>query len=244
MTQSVKPPILTEKEKAQRGALKRAAKPKLASTIVLTHGDPKNPHILMGQRAGRSDFMPSVYVFPGGRVDRADSYAPFYKDLSSRNANILEAKYTARKARAIALATIRETYEETNLMLGKSAKFKRNINNASWDAFREKNILPDLSEIDVFGRAVTPPYRHKRYDTWFFIQHLSGQRPGISDSAELVNVGWYTIEEIAELKTARVTSLMMQILKDYLKAPNRSDQILYLHMHHGKFAQDWFPTKS
>lgn len=60
---------MTDKERAKRKDLKRAPRPRVASTIVLTHGPKENPRILMGQRSSRHDFMPSVYVFPGGRVD-------------------------------------------------------------------------------------------------------------------------------------------------------------------------------
>ena len=114
--------ILTDKEKAQRAALKRAARPRIASTIVLYTGQRNNPKILMGQRASRTDFMPSVFVFPGGRIDRADNFAPFVNDLPSRTVQILEHAYAPRKARACVLAAIRETWEETGLMLGQSQK--------------------------------------------------------------------------------------------------------------------------
>lgn len=143
----MKLPKLTKEELAKRQALKRAARPRLASTIVLYTGKRENPKILMGQRSSRNDFMPSVYVFPGGRVDRSDGYAPYDGDLNRRTTHILEAAYPARKARACVLAAIRETYEETGLMLGRSGKWARNINDESWDAFRQADILPDLSNI-------------------------------------------------------------------------------------------------
>jgi len=54
-----------------------------------------------GPRKGSNhDFMPSVYVFPGGRVDRGDSYAPYAGDLSPRTETILEAACSPRQARA------------------------------------------------------------------------------------------------------------------------------------------------
>ena len=158
---------ITEDEKDQRKALDRAPRPRIASTLVLTCGPKDNLKILMGKRSNRHDFMPSVYVFPGGRVDRADSYAPYAGDLSPRTERILETAYAPRKARAVALASVRETWEETGLMLGKTVDNPRNINHASYDDFRKAGELPDLDGIEVFGRAVTPPHRHKRFDAWF-----------------------------------------------------------------------------
>ncbi len=232
---------LNAKEKAMRAAQAKAVRPKLASTIVLISGPKDNPKILMGQRAKRHDFMPSVYVFPGGRVDRADSYAPFVKDLNTRTAKILEHLYSPRRARAVVLAAIRETFEETGLMLGQNKDWTKNLNHPGWDAFRNSGHVPDLSGIEVFGRAVTPPYRHKRFDTWFFIKWLDDVRSDISDSAELLNVDWFTFDQIKDLETARATDMMIDVLKSYLSGQMPRDQIFHSHMAHGKFRNDFFP---
>lgn len=229
--------VMTDKEKAQRQALKRAVRPKLAATIVLLHGD----KILMGQRASRSDFMPSVYVFPGGRVDRADSYAPYLGDLAPREETILEAAMTPRRARACVLAALRETYEETGLLLAEDAKWSKNINHPTWDIFRQKGVMANLSSIEVFGRAITPPHRHKRFDTWFFIKRLEGDLPAISDSVELLNVGWFTLDEIKDLKTHRATTMMLQVLENYLKAPSPAPDIFFSSLERGKFKMKRFP---
>ncbi len=234
---------LTKGEVDKRAQLKRAPRPRIASTIVLTCGDPKNPKILMGQRSKKHDFMPSVYVFPGGRVDRADSYAKFYGALSARTERILEAAYSPRKSRAIVLASIRETWEETRLLLGKSVKESdRNLNHASYDAFREANLRPDISGIEVFGRAITPPHRHKRFDAWFFHKHLErNSLPKIGDSAELLNVGWFTFDEIKELELQRATKMMLRILKDYLKAERPPNTIFLSKAIKGQMEATRFP---
>ncbi len=232
---------LNADEKALRAKQSRAVRPSLASTIVLITGAKDNPKILMGQRAKRHDFMPSVYVFPGGRVDRADSYAPYVSDLSPRTQSILESLYSPRRARAIVLASIRETFEETGLMLGQAQAWTRNLNHSGWDGFRKQGYTPDLSDIEVFGRAVTPPYRHKRFDTWFFISWLDSGRSDIADSAELLNVDWFSFDEIEVLETARATDMMIDVLKSYLSGRLPKNKIFHSHMAHGKFRQDFFP---
>lgn len=233
---------ITESEKLKRKGLSRAPKPRLASTLVLTHGTGANLRILMGQRSKRHDFMPSVYVFPGGRVDRADSYAKYAKDLSPRTQRILEAAYTPRRARAVALASIRETWEETGLMLGAPAKTTRNLTNASYDDFRQAGQSPDLSGVEVFGRAVTPPHRHKRFDAWFFVKKLSGDTPPqASDSSELLNVGWFTFDEIEKLETQRATDMMLQVLERYLKADRPPERIFYSRAVRGDYKMLQFP---
>jgi len=233
---------ITDGERAKRKELSRAPKPRVASTLVISCGSGRNLKILMGQRSTRHDFMPSVYVFPGGRVDRADSYAKYAGDLSPRTERILEAAYNPRRARAVALASVRETWEETGLMLGTEAAQTRNLNNASYDAFREAGQLPDLSGIEVFGRAVTPPHRHKRFDAWFFVKDLGDiTPPNISDSSELLNVGWFTFAEIEALETQRATDMMLQVLKRYLKADRPPDHIFYSRAIRGEFKMLQFP---
>lgn len=233
---------ITDNERTKRKELDRAPKPRLASTLVLICGSGKDLKVLMGQRSIRHDFMPSVYVFPGGRVDRADSFAKYAGDLSPRTERILEAAYSPRRARAVALASVRETWEETGLMLGADSQTNRNLSNASYDDFRQAGQLPDLSGIEVFGRAVTPPHRHKRFDAWFFVKHLGEQTPPqISDSSELLNVGWFTFDEIEKLETQRATDMMLQVLKRYLKADRPPESIFYSRAIRGKFKMLQFP---
>ena len=236
--------ILTKKDKEMRAKLGRAPRPRLASTIVLYRGSKANPQILMGQRARGHDFMPSVYVFPGGRVDRADSFAPHAGEMTPRTRRILSQYYSSARTRAILLAAIRETFEETGLCLTqKTASRIKNINHASWDALRTQGLLADLSDIDVFGRAVTPPYRHKRFDTWFLLRHvdeatLSGQ---MVDSAELLNLGWYSLAQIAELKTARATDMMLHVLGDYLAGKTPPNTLFYSRWQRNDYAMSYEP---
>ncbi|MDZ4320825.1 MAG: NUDIX hydrolase, partial [Phenylobacterium sp.] len=50
----------------------RAVKPRDAATIILVRRDAAKPRVLMGKRNSGHDFMPNLWVFPGGRIDRAD----------------------------------------------------------------------------------------------------------------------------------------------------------------------------
>lgn len=234
---------LTDTERSARKELTKAPRPRIAATVVLTIGDRHNPKILMGQRSKRHDFMPNVYVFPGGRVDRIDSFAPYAGDLSPRTERVLEVAVAPRKARAIALCCIRETYEETGLMIGADAPAQhRNMKNPSYDAFRKAGQLPDISNLEVFGRAITPPHRHKRFDAWFFHRHLGDVAPPeVGDSRELLDVGWFTLDEIKNLELQRATVMMMDVFKDYVRRPTPEPGIFYSRARHGTFKQERFP---
>jgi len=116
------------------------------------------------------------------------------------------------------------------------------VNHPSWDAFREANLKPSLGGIEVFGRAITPPHRHKRFDAWFFLKHLDTPTlPEIADSAELLNVGWFTFDQIEKLETQRATDMMLGVLEGYLAADRPPERVFYSRAVRGEFKMLQFP---
>src|SRR5215813_15633530 len=51
-------------------------RPRDAATLILVRERGKVPEVLMGCRDAKHAFMPNRYVFPGGRVERADAVVP------------------------------------------------------------------------------------------------------------------------------------------------------------------------
>jgi len=227
---------------------RRCPRPKLASTIVLLREVDGVQQVLMGKRSARHDFMPSVYVFPGGRVDPCDTYAPALDKPNSRTREILEAAMPPARAQACVLAAVRETFEETSLILGQkyTAPPPRSINDKSWKDFHAKGYLPSLNNVEIFGRAITPPHRNKRFDTWFFLARLAGEaaaRP-IRNSNELVDIGWFTFKQMADLKTHRATDMMIEQLKIYLGYDKPPPDVFFSLAPRGRFQFTRFPKQS
>jgi 8-oxo-dGTP pyrophosphatase MutT (NUDIX family) len=104
---------------------KKVLRPKDSATLILVRRDSATPRILMGQRSGGHAFMPNKYVFPGGRLDAADSRVKPARDLHPATLAKLMArmrgKPSASRARGLAHAAVRETWEETGLLFGKKA---------------------------------------------------------------------------------------------------------------------------
>ena len=94
-------------------------RPKDAASILLMDRSTSGIRVLMGKRSSAHVFMPDVYVFPGGKRDREDSTLPFAGDLHPVVLdNLMRASSgtrSQRRARALALAALRELHEETGL---------------------------------------------------------------------------------------------------------------------------------
>ena len=85
-------------------------------------GSPHGPaKVLLGKRHAGLKFMAGKLVFPGGRMEPGDRKMPVASDLDPHAGTRLMRNVrrpSLDKARALALAAIRETFEETGLLLG------------------------------------------------------------------------------------------------------------------------------
>ena len=130
--------------------------PRDAASIIIYKKKIINIMFLWGRRSVKSRFMPSIYVFPGGSVDKED-----YKvnNLFNLSANIKKSKIKTRSdihTKAIMFAGIRETAEECNLYLAKKKiihKKKNLLINNSWDKFLEKSLVPSFDKLNLFCQS-------------------------------------------------------------------------------------------
>jgi 8-oxo-dGTP pyrophosphatase MutT (NUDIX family) len=176
---------------------------------------------MMGRRHGGHSFMPGKWVFPGGRVDPGDFRAPYATDLRHEVAARLARTAPPVRARALALAAVRETFEEVGLLLAHRAPPRPG--NGAWREFLAHGALPDLAALDFVARAVTPPALAKRFDARFFManaEHLvSLERQG--DCGELDEIAWFDLEEALELDLPSVTRFMLREIPLRLADPGR-----------------------
>ena len=119
-------------------------------------------------------------------------------------------------ARAFALAAIRETFEETGLLLGVRSDETVKVPRGPWAAFNEAKFLPDLAELRFIGRAITPPGRPRRFDARFFTMDASAiahRIEGVTGpNAELVELVWMPLAQAKELDMPAVTGVMLEEL--------------------------------
>lgn len=208
---------------------KPSVRPKDAATLILIRRDGPKPRVLMGKRSRGHDFMPDKYVFPGGRVDPEDGRAPAATELQKLVENTLAIK-SRRKPRAFALTAVRETFEETGLIIGRPSEDDHRAP-WNWDPFLKEGALPCLQHLQFIGRAVTPPYRPKRFDARFFMAEaedaLIDKRPAAS-GAELVDVHWVDLSDAEKLDLPSVTRFMLGEIRERLEKPKEDLRPAYL----------------
>jgi 8-oxo-dGTP pyrophosphatase MutT (NUDIX family) len=129
---------------------------------------------------------------------------------------------TTAKAQALALAAIRETFEETGLFLGSRRDDAPRAPAGAWSAFAEEKIHPDLSRVHFIARAITPPRRARRYDTRFFTADASAIAHKIDGKvgpdSELVELVWVPLDGIKErIELLPITEMVLGVLATQLK---------------------------
>jgi len=206
-------------------------RPKDAATLILTRGERKL-EVLMGRRAPGHVFMASKWVFPGGRIDPSDFRAASTGDLNPDTARRLGMEMPAARARALALTAVRETFEETGLVLGRPAP-EASVAGA-WREYRQAGALPDLSALTYIARAITPPGRTRRFDARFFTAPIEALRDPdrIIGSGELDEIAWLPIEEAMTLELPSITRFVLGEALERLEHPDRT--LPFVRMLHGQ----------
>jgi len=212
-----------------------------AATMLVIDRAGKTPRVLLGRRHHGHKFMPGKFVFPGGRVERADRRAKAAAELDSRVETRLmqEVRHpSAEKSRSFALAAIREVFEETGLVLGTRmdgppppyppphagegregahVKDAEGTAGGEWAKFARSGIAPNLAAVHFIARAITPPGRPRRYDTRFFAvdaDAIAARIDGVvGPDTELVELVWLPIEQSLALDMAGITLAVLEELK-------------------------------
>lgn len=188
-------------------------RPRDAATLIVLKRDGTEPRILMGKRHAGHKFMPNMYVFPGGRLDPEDCRMRPGRDLEAGVLGKLMLRMRGRasigKARGLALAAVRETFEETGFIVGTPHGGEVRPRGEAWGHFLATGHSPDLSGLVYFARAITPPGRTRRFDTRFFavdagaLANVDDPRP--PDPGELLSPAWFTFAQALALDLPFIT---------------------------------------
>lgn len=184
-------------------------RPRDAATLILLDESGPTPKVLMGQRHMGHKFMPGKYVFPGGRVEPQDYLAPPAYPVAplvqARLGRVLRGAPHPRRAQALVNAALRETCEETGLVI--SAASAQGVN---------QETPPPLAFI---ARAITPAGRPRRFDTRFFVlpSFAIAESLAIVDG-EFSAIRWMTLSQAHGADLPLITRVILAELEERLRA--------------------------
>ncbi len=201
------PAHLVEQAREYADGTRQPAEPRDAATVVLLRGTEAGPAIYLLRRQTSMAFAGGMCVFPGGGVDRRDF------DATVAWAGPPPADWAARlgvdeaEARALVCAAVRETFEESGVLLAGTSPTDvvADTTGDDWEADRVALESRELAMSDFCSRRglvlrtdllgvwagwLTPVFEPRRYRTWFFVASLpEGQRTR-DVSSESSSVAW------------------------------------------------------
>ena len=168
----------------------------LAATVVMVRDGEDGLEVLMVLRNRSLKFGGGSWVFPGGRVDeadyaRADSRQPpamppevpaAYADVAEAthldvNSAIADVEASPEKFAAARRAAVRETLEETGLVVS-------------------------IDDMVCFSHWIPPPIAPKRFATWFFVVAAPEDQEVVVDGGEITDHVWIKPQDKMRMRNA------------------------------------------
>ena len=201
------------------------AEPRNAATVILMRPSAEGPEVYYLRRHVTMDFAGGMCVYPGGGVDPRDF------DVAVGWAGPSPAEWAERlrcdeeTARALVCAAVRETFEESGVLLAgtSTTSVVADTTGADWEADRVALESRDLSMTEFLTRRglvlrtdllgvwdawLTPVFEPKRYRTWFFVALLPEGQVTRDVSTESSSVTWLPARVAAEQADAGELALM------------------------------------
>jgi 8-oxo-dGTP pyrophosphatase MutT (NUDIX family) len=215
------------------------AAPKESATVILVHIHPVNAwNVFLARRHSRSSFMADAYVFPGGQIAEADRDKGLQDFLSmparfDPRALLQDDSLSRETAQSLFFCAIRETFEETGVLLARTqdgsplqlnskeenARFavhRRELNagrTTLGEMARQENLLFPLDTLVPYAHWITPEFLPKRFSTRFFLAALPENQSAATDQGELTDSLWAMPEEVLRRYRDREIVLMPPTLK-------------------------------
>jgi len=193
-------------------------RPRPAATIALLRKGADGLEVLLLKRSARTRFIPGAYVFPGGRVEPEDASEGVIYRVTGLTAAEADGHLGTSGADlpgiAFFVAALRETFEETGILLGEDSGQCRSVKNGGEEdgegrfrtGLRRGSMeLPEVLDglgarlgagrVSYMAHWVTPVQERYRYDTRFFVAEVPRGCPAFPDGEELVEHLWVTPAE-------------------------------------------------
>jgi 8-oxo-dGTP pyrophosphatase MutT (NUDIX family) len=199
----------------------RPVRPRDAASLILLRPEADGLEVLIGRRGKGARFMPGRYVFPGGRVT-ADDAQPWRGESGAAE---------ERAVLTLKRAALRETFEETGLVIGRPAAESGDGSALSTieQAYGARGLAPAPDLLRLVGRAITPAASPIRFHARFFLadgRHAAGD---LAPCEELDHICWHPVDAAPPGPMQSVTKFMLACAIEAWRGEAASEPPLYWH---------------
>ena len=233
--------------------------PRNAATVVLLRPSEAGPEVYLMRRQVSMEFAGGMCVFPGGGVDPRDAdgtvgwAGPAPADWARRLATDEET------ARALVCAAVRETFEESGVLLAGVSpdSVVEDTTGDDWEADRvalesrelsmteflfRRGLVLRTDLLGVWGGWLTPVFEPRRYRTWFFVADLpEGQRTR-DVSSESSSVTWLPALAAPDQVDAGELLMLPPTYLTCLEVGQYADPAAVLEAAHGRTVEMFTPA--
>jgi len=192
-----------------------------AATVMLLRDTTGGLEVFMLRRTTNASFAGGAYVFPGGRVDDADSAGvlePFCDGLDDATASALLG--VERGGLAFWVAAVRECFEEAGVLIGRSRSgaaldLTNGERHAVYDGTltmvdlcKQHDLVLDLGPVRYVAHWVTPMGEARRFDTRFFLAAAPADQEPLHDDGETIDSRWFApADALAALESGEIAMM-------------------------------------
>jgi 8-oxo-dGTP pyrophosphatase MutT (NUDIX family) len=195
--------------------------PRFASTVMLLRDALLTPaggiEVFMVRRVVQSEFMPDVYVFPGGSVIPDDRVLEENADLCMKVASsVADPEERTSLGKGLRAAAIRELFEEANVLLAYQNKRILAVDRDTVKRFetyrlalnerrellstivQTEHLVLATDALTYFAHWITPEGMPRRFDTHFFLAVAPTEQEALYDQLETSAGFWFQPAEVIE----------------------------------------------
>jgi 8-oxo-dGTP pyrophosphatase MutT (NUDIX family) len=188
-----------------------AVQPRKASAILLLRkvADDQPVEVFMVRRVIQSDFMPDVYVFPGGSMNADDLTSEQTVDICKEvTSGPFDPDGRTTLGLGVRAAAIRELFEEAGVLLAyqdtqmlvideenrtRFAAYRQAFNERKGslvEMARAEHLILATERLNYFAHWITPEGLPKRFDTHFFLTTVPEGQQASYDQLETSEGIW------------------------------------------------------
>jgi len=199
--------------------------PRDAASVIIIRNAPEGGRVevLMVRRTARASFVPNVYVFPGGSIDKEDCSHQMKRyckglDLNKLSHLIPDLK-PPEKVMGAYVAVLRETFEEVGILVAyeehgrlislntpekrvRFMNYRRALNEGKIkfsEILERERLTLAMERLYYFSHWITPELSPIRFSVRFFVTEAPGFQEGSHDGQELTDHRWIAPGEALRL---------------------------------------------